>query len=184
VIRSLWLWCRGRVDGAGEGVSTFGYTAGTLAVPVAFLVASIVEAVALHLLVPWHWVRVVLLVLTAVSLGAGACWFAARAVHPHLVTPEQLTLRSGRDTVLVVDRSRILRAVPARRFEHTTPGIHDDRFYLPGPDGTVIDIDFDAPVGVADGARFGASRTLQLVTGVSLHVDAPRELCARLSAQG
>ncbi|GAB2633666.1 hypothetical protein ABI214_14780 [Prescottella soli] len=176
MIRSLWLWCRGRVDGAGEGVSTFGYTAGTLAIPAAFLVASLVEAVALHLLVPWQWLRVVLLVLTAVSLVAMACWLAARAVHPHLVTAEKLTLRSGRDTVLSVDRSRIVRAVPTRRFEHTTPGIHDGRFYLPGPDGTVIDIDFDAPVGVEHESR--------MVTGVSLHVDAPRDLCARLSMQG
>ncbi|WP_430334758.1 hypothetical protein [Rhodococcus sp. ACT016] len=180
MIRSLWLWCRGRIDGAGEGVSTFGYTAGTLAVPVAFLVASIVEAVALHLLVPWQWLRVVLLVLTAASLVAGACWFAARAVHPHLVTAEKLTLRSGRDTILVVDRNRIVRAVPTRRFDHTTAGIHDDRFYLPGPDGTVIDIDFDAPVYVGNGARVGSPRPAT-VTGVSLHVDAPRDLCARLS---
>lgn len=179
MIRALWLWCRGRIDGAGEGVSTFGYTAGTAAVPVAFLVASVVEAVALHLLVPWQWLRVVLLVLTAVSFVAVACWFAARAVHPHLVTSEKLTLRSGRKTVLTIDRGHIVRAVATRRFEHTTPGIHDGRFYLPGPDGTVIDIDFDAPVRIN---RSGSAP--QAVTGVSLHVDAPRDLCARLSLRG
>ncbi|MDH6676781.1 hypothetical protein M2284_000979 [Rhodococcus sp. LBL1] len=176
MIRSLRLWCRGRVDGAGEGVSTFGYTAGTLAIPMAFLVASLVEAVAVHLLVPWAWLRATLLVITVISIVAGANWFAGRVVHPHLVTSDALTLRSGRDTVLSVDRSRIVRAVPTRRFEHTTSGIHGDRLYLPGPDGTVIDIDFDAPVGVEHETR--------MVTGVSLHVDAPRDLCARLSMQG
>lgn len=180
MIRPLWLWCRGRVDGAGEGVSTFGYTAGTLAILAAFLVASLVEAVAVHLLVPWTWLRAALLVITVASVVAVANWFAARAVHPHLVTSDVLTLRSGRDTVLSVDRSRIVRAVPARRFEHTTPGIHDGRCYLPGPDGTVIDVDFDAPVRVEPGTRIGSSRP-QAVTGVSLHVDAPRDLCARLS---
>lgn len=179
MIRSLWLWCRGNIDGAGEGVSTFGYTAGTAAVPVAFLVASVVEAVALHLLVPWPWLRVVLLVLTAASVVAVACWSAARAVHPHLVTSEKLTLRSGRATVLTIDRGHIVRVVATRRFEHTTPGVHDGRFYLPGPDGTGIDIDFDAPVRIN---RPGSDA--EAVSGVSLHVDAPRDLCARLRMEG
>ncbi len=182
MIRSLWLWCRGRVDGAGEGVSTFGYTAGTLAIPAAFLAASIVEAVAVHLLVPWAWLRVALLAITVASIVAVANWFAARVVHPHLVTSDELTLRSGRDTILTVDRSRIVRALPTRRFGHTTPGIHDSRFYLPGPDGTVIDIDFDTPVGVEHSSL--GSCGPRTVTGVSLHVDAPRDLCARLSMRG
>lgn len=179
MIRSLWLWCRGRVDGAGEGVATFGYTAGTLGIPVAFLVASLVEAVAVHLLVPWQWLRIVLVVLTVVSIVVAAGWMAARAVHPHLLTSATLTLRSGRRTVLEVDRELIVRASPSRRFGHTDPGIHDGRLYLPGPDGTVIDIDFDTAVRVEHGNR----ARQQTVTGVSLHVDAPLDLCTRLSAQ-
>ncbi|MGF7125056.1 hypothetical protein [Rhodococcus sp. AG1013] len=180
MIRSLWLWCRGRVDGAGDGVSTFGYTAGTLGIPVAFLVATGVEATAVHLLVPWQWLRVALLVLTVASVAAAAGWLATRAVHPHLVTAQKLILRSGRATILSVDRGRIARALPSRRFQHTSPGIHHGRLYLPGPDGTVVDIDFDVPVPVD---KLTATTQLEssLVTGVSLYVDAPRDLCARLS---
>lgn len=177
--RALWLWCRGRVDGAGPGTTTFGYTAGTLAIPVAFVVAGIVEAVAVHLLVPWQWLRIVLLILTVASILATACWFAARAVHPHLVTSNSLTLRAGRRTVLELDRERIARAAPNRRFAHTEPGVHDGRLYLPGPDGTVLDIDFDEPIAV-EGARAGAAPSTPIV-GVSLHVDSPHAFSARLN---
>ncbi|ORJ97521.1 hypothetical protein A6F55_21110 [Prescottella equi] len=146
--------------------------------PVAFLVASIVEAAAVHLLVPWPWLRAVLLVATGASIIATACWFAARAVHPHLVTSDTLTLRSGRATVLCVDRERIVRVVQTRRFDHTTQSIHDGRLHLPGPDGTVIDIDFDSPIPVETRGRGGIPQ--QEVTGASLHVDTPRDLCAEL----
>lgn len=178
MIRSLWMWCRGRIDCAGEGVSTFGYTAGTLSIPVAFLVASLVEATAVHLLVPWAWLRAALLVSTGASIFAMACWIAARRVHPHLVASDTVTLRSGRAVVLRVERERIVRVIQARRFDHTSQGVHDDRLYLPGPDGTVIDIDFDAPIALE--ARSGRRSRPQAVTGVSLHVDTPRELCAKL----
>ncbi|CAM2855324.1 DUF304 domain-containing protein [Prescottella defluvii] len=180
MIRSLWLWCRGRVNGTGDGVSTFGYTAGTLGMPVMFLGATVIETVAIHLLVPWLWLQVTLLVLTVVSVVAVAGLLADRAVHPHLVTAGELVLRSGRATILSVDRDRIIRAVPGRRFQHTAPGVHDGRLYLPGPDGTSVDIDFDVPVLVENST---AARKFDstAVTGVSLHVDAPADLCARLS---
>ena len=43
----------------------------------------------------------------------------------------------------------------------------------------MIDIDFDTAVHVEHGSRMRQ----QTVTGVSLHVDAPLDLCTRLSAQ-
>lgn len=59
VCRSAWLLVRGRRDGAVEGVLPVGYTRGTMGMPIAFVVVCVVETVAIHLLVPWPWLRTV-----------------------------------------------------------------------------------------------------------------------------
>lgn len=66
--RSLWLWSRHRTDGQGPGVQAVGHAHGSLGVPLAFGVLTVVEAIAIHLLIPWAWLRTVILVASIYSL--------------------------------------------------------------------------------------------------------------------
>ncbi len=153
-----------------------------MSIPVAFVAASVIEAVAIHFLVPWQWLRVVLLVATVLSLIAIGGWLAGRVVHPHLVSARTVVFRSGTGIRVEVDRSRISRASMVRRFGETANVIVDDRLVLPGgPDGTVVDIDFDRPLSVTLPKRLSKGSRSTLIGGLRLHVDQPGEFCAALS---
>ena len=152
-----------------------------MSIPAAFAAASVIEAVAIHFLVPWQWLRVVLLIATVLSLIAIGGWLAGRVVHPHLVSARTVVFRSGTGIRVEVDRSRISRASMVRRFGDTANAVVDERLVLPGPDGTVVDVEFDRPLPVSlpKGLSKGSSSTM--IGGLRLHVDQPREFCAALS---
>jgi hypothetical protein len=180
VIRSLWLLSTGRRDGGSSDTATFGYAKGTMSIPVAFVAASVIEAVAIHFLVPWQWLRVMLLVATVLSLIAIGGWLAGRVVHPHLVSARTVVFRCGTGVRVEVDRSRISRVSMVRRFGETANAIVDDCLVLPGPDGTAVDVGFDRPVSVTLPKRLSKA-TPTTIGGLRLHVDQPGEFCAALS---
>jgi hypothetical protein len=177
VIAAVWMWVRGQVDDRHGRAAAFGYSKGTVALPLAFMVAGLIEAVTIHLLVPWQWLRVTLLVATVASLVAVVGWLAGRAVHPHLVTETELVLRSGSAVVATVDLAEIGATRLIRRFDRTDAEVRDSRLYLPGPDGTVFDIDFRRGVPIT----FRRDEPT-VITGVSLHLDDPRAMLDRLDA--
>lgn len=181
MIRSLWLLSTGRRDGGSSDTATFGYAKGTMSIPVAFVAASVIEAVAIHFLVPWQWLRVVLLVATVLSLIAIGGWLAGRVVHPHLVSARTVVFRCGTGVRVEVDRSRISRVSMVRRFGETANAIVDDCLVLPGPDGTAVDVGFDRPVSVTLPKRLSKGSSSTLIDGLRLHVDQPGEFCAALS---
>lgn len=180
MIRSLWLLSTGRRDGGSSDTATFGYAKGTMSIPVAFVAASVIEAVAIHFLVPWQWLRVMLLVATVLSLIAIGGWLAGRVVHPHLVSARTVVFRCGTGVRVEVDRSRISRVSMVRRFGETANAIVDDCLVLPGPDGTAVDVGFDRPVSVTLPKRLSKA-TPTTIGGLRLHVDQPGEFCAALS---
>ena len=151
-----------------------------MSIPVAFAAASVIEAVAIHFLVPWPWLRVVLLIATVLSLIAIGGWLAGRVVRPHLVSPRTAVFRSGAGIRVEVDRSRISRVSMVRRFGETANAIVDDCLVLPGPDGTAVDVGFDRPVSVTLPKRLSKA-TPTTIGGLRLHVDQPGEFCAALS---
>ncbi|MBW0283298.1 hypothetical protein ATN38_26625 [Rhodococcus sp. FH8] len=151
-----------------------------MSIPVAFVAASVIEAVAIHFLVPWQWLRVMLLVATVLSLIAIGGWLAGRVVHPHLVSARTVVFRCGTGVRVEVDRSRISRVSMVRRFGETANAIVDDCLVLPGPDGTAVDVGFDRPVSVTLPKRLSKA-TPTTIGGLRLHVDQPGEFCAALS---
>lgn len=179
---SLWLWLRRRYDGAGPGVTPIGYTKGTMAVPLAFLVAALVETVVVHLLVPWPIVRAVLLVVSLWGLVQIAGILAGRIVHPHLLTADRLVVRSGHLVVADLDRRVVSRGVARRRWEHTAPVAVGDALYLPGPDGTCLDVHLTGPVGVRPPRFFTHARATAPVSRLSLQVDDPEAVVAALAS--
>lgn len=172
-LRALWCWVTRRRVGAGPGVETIGYTRGTTAVPIAFAVASLVEIGIVHLLVPWPWLRWTLLVLSLYSLFLMAAWLADRVVHPHLVTRDTVTIRDGHRIVARIDRGDLRQCVPRKRFQPTEAGVVDDVLFLPGPDGTEVDIVLDRPIEVLPPALFERRRRPAVVRRLALHVDDP-----------
>lgn len=186
--RSLWLFVRGKRDGVSVDVRPVGYTKGTMGMPIAFLVACVVEAVAIHLLVPWPWMRNLLLLVSVYGFVPVLGILAGRIVHPHLLTPDRLTVRSGHQVVADVDRSAVVRCIRHRRFAHTSVTVEDGALYLPGPDGTNIDVVLDVPIEVRLPGFVEHRRSSAVISRLSLQVDNPDEtansLCSNSKGTG
>lgn len=172
--RSLWLLVRRRQDGVGDGVRGFGYMSGAYALPAVLVISGLVEAVAVHVLLPWPTARAVALAVTLISLVSMAGWIAGRVVHPHLVDAERLVLRSGRHVVATIDLAEIVRITRARRYSPTEAMLADGELVLPGPDGCDVRIVLAAPVRVHLPRLIGALDGE--VSVVCLHVDDPAGL--------
>lgn len=180
--RALWRWITRRPVGAGPGVTTLGYTRGTMALPIAFAVAALIEIVVVHLLVPWPWLRWTLLVTSVYSLLVMAGWFADRVVHPHLVTRDTFTVRAGHRVVATIERGNVRSCTPRRDFRPDTTGVVEDVLFLPGPDGTDLDIVLDRPIEVLLPAFLDHRRRVETVRRLALHVDDPAAARAALAS--
>lgn len=173
VYRSLWLWARRRVDGQQPGVAPIGYARGALGVPLAFGVLTAVEVVAIHLLLPWAWLRTALLVASIYSLVWILGFVATRITHPHLLTGTHLILRDGAHTVATLDRDTITRVTRTRRYQPTTPTGADGQLHLPSPDGTNIDLHLTAPETAHLPGLLARQRRQTSITTAHLHLDDP-----------
>ena len=174
IYRSLWLWAARRIDGNSPGVHPIGYARGALGLPLAFGVVTLVEVVALHLLVPWALARTILLLASVYSLLWLLGFVAARITHPHLLSGTQLLLRQGAHTVATLDSNAITRAARTRRYRTTTPTETDGHLHLPCQDGTNIDLHLTAPVTAHLPGLLARQRRRVTVTEISLHVDDPQ----------
>lgn len=182
--RAIWLFLRRRYDSAGPDVVPVGYTKGTLGIPMAFLVAGLIEAVVVHVLVPWPLIRNVLLVLSIWGLIQILGILAGRITHPHLLTDARLTIRAGHQVIAQLDRGAVERVFERRRWEHTSPIVDDDALYLPGPDGTCLDLVLRQAAEVTLPAFFEHKRTTASVSRLSLQVDDPEAVVAHFGAVG
>jgi hypothetical protein len=155
------------------GATPFGYTRGTMGVPVAIGVASLVEVVVVHLLVPWQWLRMILLVLSIWGVLILAGYFASRVVHPHLVIDDRLHLRWGRMTVLTTPLANVSSVSRRANHAHTQPHVDGDRMILTQFQSTNVVVRFVDPVS-ADAPVSTKERPADVqVTEVQLYVDDP-----------
>ncbi|WP_129976793.1 hypothetical protein [Rhodococcus sp. Q1] len=171
--RALWLLIRGRRVDAGPGVTTIGYTRGTMSVPIAWLVASVIEIAVVHILVPWEWLRWTLSIVSVCSLLPLVGWLADHVVNPHLLTRDGLVLRAGHQVVAHIGADNLQRCTPRHRFRPTETRVDGEVLFLPGPDGTNLDLMLAEPVDVLLPAFFEHRRRPALVSRVSIHVDDP-----------
>lgn len=180
--RSLWLLARRRRDGTRDGATAIGYTRGTMGVPIAFLVACVVETVAIHLLVPWPWLRTTLLIVSVYGFVPLCGILAARVVHPHLLDGTRFTLRSGRQVVATVRCDDVGEVLVHRQFRITSPAVENGVLYLPGPDGTNVEVLLRDPAVVKLPHLLERRRVPGRVERLALHVDDPAVLRAALAA--
>lgn len=163
------------------GATPLGYARGTMAVPVAFGVASLVEIVVVHLLVPWQWLRIVLLVISVWGVLFIAGFFASRVVHPHLVGDRGLQLRWGQRTVLTTPLANVSSVARHANHTHTHPHAEGDRLVLTQFQSTNVVV-YLAEAVAADAPVPTKERPADFrVTEVQLHVDDPEAFVRALT---
>lgn len=179
--RALWLLTRGRHSGVEPGAVVLRAHRGTLVMPVAFAVATVIEIVVLHLLLPWMWLRVSLAVVSVWSLVALFGYLAIHRTHPHYLTDRSLALRQSGAVVAVIDRTDIESVTVGPRFTETAPAIKDDRLYLPNAGGTNVDLALARPVLVRLPALMPSRRIAEEVSRISVYVDEPARMRAMMA---
>lgn len=164
--------------------STFGYVKGTLTVPVAFVVASLIEIVVVHLLVPWQWLRLLLLAGTLYGIVLLLGVFAARVDNPHRVSVDLVELNWGLNRVLEIPVDAIEHVAAVAEHSKASAGIEGETLVLAFMNSANVRIDLAVPYQVANSCRIpvsGSSRSNAaksaegtLVRTVFLSVDEPR----------
>lgn len=179
--RSLLRWISRRGPTVPEGSEIFTAERGTLATPIAFGVAGVIEIVAVHILVPWPWLQWTLLALSVWGLAAFASLLAHHRMHPHSKSSNTLTLRMSGSTVAEIPTELIARARIHRRYGTVSAAIESGRLFLPTQDGTTVDIELSAPVDVLIPAMLAKWRVHGSVSALSLQVDDPAALVQALT---
>lgn len=123
-------YVRGQRVGVGSTIRGFSYAQGTLSIPIAMGIVTVIEAGVIHVLIPWAWLRIVLLVASVYALILITGIFAARITHPHLVGSQSLTLKWGHTKVLETPLDNIASIRRARNHKHTEPAIDESLLVL------------------------------------------------------
>lgn len=92
---ALFRWILRRKPGVGAGDRVFGYTSAVMPILWVFIVLSAIEVPAMHLILPWHAARTVLLAVGAWGLVWMVGIMAGMRVYPHVVGERGLRVRQG-----------------------------------------------------------------------------------------
>lgn len=172
----LWLWLRRTTDRDSREQQSLTATRGVLALPMAFLAATLIEVVVLHLVIPWAWLSITLAVISVWSVALLFAAVAADIAYPHYVTGRHLVLRRSGRVVARVPLDRIATVAACRRYNQTATAFADGRLFLAGPDGTTADLILRDPVTVRIDSLLPSSRIAADTTRISLLLDDPAAL--------
>lgn len=131
------------------GATPFGYTKGTLSIPIALVVASLIEAVAVHFLIPWVWLRIVLLIVTAWGIVFLAGVIAMKIVYPHYLSGDTLYLRYGAREVAQVPLASIAQLQQRPNYAHTQVAIDGEAVVLTQFHSTNVRVSLNRPCSAA-----------------------------------
>lgn len=131
----------GRRLGVTDRVRGFDYAKGSMAVPIVLVGLTVVEALVLHLIVPWAWLRIVLLVAAVYSAVLVTGMLASRVINPHLVGEGGVHLRWGARTVMQIPSSAVAAATVAVDHRFAQPAVEGDRLVLTPGAGTNVRIE-------------------------------------------
>ena len=142
LLRALWLVARRRVDTRSADDVPLPYGRGGATLALVLVAVSLVELVAVHLLVPWdRWdlaqARWVVLAVSAYAVVWVLAWWASLHAYPHLAGARSLVLRRGPWVVAELPWEVVERVTPVQRY--TEP---DDRHTL-GLPGQALSLDID-----------------------------------------
>lgn len=176
--RAMAQWVLRRRPGKGPEDREFPHRGAVLATVLVLLGASLVEVVALELIVPWPTVRAVLFVLGVWGVVLVLGLLAALTVRPHLVGPAGVRVRSGTNWEVLVpwDAVADVRAVRRTR-DGRGAQLDGDALHVVVADQTTVEIALSRPLAV----RLPGGATGE-VTRVTLYADQPRGLVAAARA--
>jgi hypothetical protein len=180
--RSLGRWLLRRPD-VVTGDTPFAYHGPVLAPMIVLTALSVLEIVAVDLLLPWQWLRPAMLVLGIWGAVFMAGMLAGLLVHPHAVGPEGLRIRSGPglDVRVPWDAVTSVRRVRRSR-DGRTVQLDGATLHVVVSGQTTVEVDLRRPVAVTlPGARtaeitalrFHADDAAGLVAAARERVDVP-----------
>lgn len=181
-IKSLFLAMRKKRQ-IPQGAKPFGYTKGTLTFPLMLAAISVPELVIVHVLVPWQWLQIVLLILTVWGVVFVCGFFALRVVHPHFITAHEIHLRWGYQTVLISSLANVQSAERVRKHTHTYPHAERDRLVLAQSQAPNVVLRFATPVAADPPVSKKHLPVNFQASEVRLYVDDPELLLQTLAAR-
>ncbi|WP_193104502.1 hypothetical protein [Brachybacterium sp. FME24] len=122
---------------------------GTVAIPVAFGVLTLVEVTALHVVLPWPELSAALTLLSIYALLLLLGVVASRWDHPHYVTAASLVLRNGSHVVADLPWDAISTVAIVRDGSVTAPAIDTSVARLATLDGCSLAVELSQPCPVA-----------------------------------
>lgn len=180
-LASLARWIARRPD-VPAGATPVDYWRGSMTVPLTLAAICLLEIVAMHLLIPWPVVRLVVDLLGVYGLITVLGWAASRVVRPHLLHRDRLELRHGIHRCGGIPLARVASVLRERHLPDDgteIPGV----FALPGPDGTGTTITLTDPVHLAvPGWPWSRPRNRPVIE-VRLHLDEPQQFSDALGRE-
>lgn len=129
-----------------EGAAAFGYAKGSYSIPIALIIASMIEMAALHFIIPWQWLRVVLILVNIWGILFVLGLIAGRTVHPHVITDGEFHVNWGRSPILRTPVANIKSATSSVNFLHHQPHMDGGRLFLCSFQSPNVLIEFNEPV--------------------------------------
>lgn len=121
-----------------EHATALSSTSGLWTLPLALTIATVIEIIAIELILPWPAVRIILAVLSVYSLLWLWAIFGQRVVYPHYLTKDALVLRCGRT---VVARLTDIETITSERgFDSDSHNIAEGVLILASGEGTNITV--------------------------------------------
>jgi hypothetical protein len=145
-------WVRRRPD-VEPGGRAFAYRGPMMPAVIVFTALSALEIVALDVIVPWSpaftWLRILVLVVGVWGLLFALGFLAGITVHPHVVGPSGVRVRSARAVDVLMPRMSVARVRRLRRSRDGKSGqVENGVLYLPVGNQTNLEITLDGPVHV------------------------------------
>ena len=176
LLAGLWLRLRGHRD-VPPGATALARGRDERVTGTAVLVAGLVELVAVHLLLPWPTVRLVLLVVSAYGCVLLLALLADSVVRPHVLADGELRLRGLGGLDVRVPLTAVVSAAPRRADASSWLALEGEVLLLGSGGQTQVEVVLAQPVTLRAGRVEGAVRCVRFA------VDDPAAAVAALRAR-
>ena len=149
-------------------------------IPAAVTGAAGIECIAIELLVPWAWLRALILVVSLYSLILLWGIFGAAYTYPHFVDGT-LVLRHAGKEVASIAAGEIANITLSRGYSHERYAIDEDTLILGNGNGSNVHIELASPLLVPAPKWPWQKEQLSHVNHVQVWFDAPSEAITAIS---
>lgn len=184
IYKSLLRWVLRRPS-VPPGSAPVGYARMVTPVLALWIFGSAVEVPVVHVLVPWHGVRITLLVLGVWSLMWMVGFLAGLRSYPHLLQPDTLRIRNGPVHDIAIPFAEIARVTVGEKSLPSSMWVLQPE---PTDDGIHLNVTVSGQVNVHVVLRrplpVATRKGRMTITAVSFWADEPRQVLALLIGSG